>query len=612
MACEDIMERTEESVGVTHIRISAVGIQEENMFDLLSEIKFDEKHHVQLSDQPPEAFPETAPKILNIKYRNLRCQDDLDEVYEFLEQSKYNLWRSNFGKGPRYLNGPMHIRTESLLVLLNLVQSHYTDLLHLKEEVSSSFDRMAPFVTEEEADTALKSLHRIEEGLMKLETAGKRLQTKISHTMGENHRYLGVSHLPTGMSVVYDIDLCREVGGEKLLSRMRFVEIASAGSSVICSQTRDQGNFNNRSVPTTLERCLKSLEKCAEYGMERISGRCRTGSARSPSSRGDNCGGSTKAFKADLRDIPHRPSAEFRRSLGSPSEHMPAAIRRQLKMDDTRQSRSPRISSANNSPMKLNLPFRESKLTKLLQGPLSGACEVAMLATLRPEPYYFESSLRTLEISGLAREAGTIINMDSVSSIAGISKVLLRPIWNRCVKVQQILNNRVNGGAMREEILRGKSSEYAHDEWFSAKNTLESVGPKVDVGESPTGHNDARWSDTFEPSLPSIGDVLKYGVSQNAPAGNTVKGNSNRAVEVVERFSSSDSEEGKDFTEGSPKNDSFCFTNTSSGREERRHSNFYGTVSLHLSYVDKLLRIVHSDTGQKISLDPTLRGASIH
>eukprot|EP01138_Halocafeteria_seosinensis_P002947 gb/GECG01003011.1/.p1 GENE.gb/GECG01003011.1/~~gb/GECG01003011.1/.p1 ORF type:complete len:710 (+),score=62.71 gb/GECG01003011.1/:1-2130(+) len=578
-------------------RISAIGIHDERIFDLLEDPDgVSPPKPIGMSEDPHDDFLETAPGLTNIKHEAIEGEGDIDSLCAKIDNNRYKLLRTHFGIGTRTFDGTMHIRTESLLVMLNTVQSHHSDLTSLRYSVLESIRKMKSFVTEEEADSAYTSLHQIEEALSRLEYATKQLRNKLTAAANDSDIYAKTCHLPSKMSVVYDIDLAQYNGEKSTKSRMRIVETVAPGCTHSKYRTNGHTSISAGATPRALERCMKALRYSFPIN------NCRSSPTQVKSKAKSGQKRNSTAYREELRGIPHSSplpkTGQVHVHDHSPA-HLPAAIRRKLTLSTSGKVSSPEHHAPSPSTGKTyNIPFRDSKLTRLLQGPLSGACEVAFIATLRPELPWLEGNLHAVDIAGLAKEARSVLSLGTSTALSGVAKPLIPSLWGHCKRVQIRLGQGFVPDSHPPSVTESaNSANLRNDDWFTRPKRASHDRPPTTV---PGTHDAEATANTFETALPSVGDILS-GTNQpvHKPASPTIPPpNKSPSNKFGEESTSSMHSSNSDYSENG---------SGSTQGIDRRGEDFYGMLNSCLGKVERLLHIIETDFGSKFVVDPSLR-----
>ncbi|KAK9053837.1 hypothetical protein SSX86_024912 [Deinandra increscens subsp. villosa] len=177
-----------------------------------------------------------------------------------------------------------------------------------------------------------------------------------------------------------------------------------------------------------------------------------------------------------------------------------------------------------------HIPYRDSKLTRILQNSLGGNAKTAIICTLSPAHTHLEQSRNTLLFAVCAKEVRTSAQVNVVMS----EKTLVKQLQQQMARLEYELKNMSGSTNESEAIIREKELQIQKmeqeikeltQERDLARSRLEEILRAAGVDQnslpwsdssprdrgSPSGHlRDSSW----EPSTPDTSDVA---VKVNAP-----------------------------------------------------------------------------------------------
>lgn len=114
----------------------------------------------------------------------------------------------------------------------------------------------------------------------------------------------------------------------------------------------------------------------------------------------------------------------------------------------------------------IRIPYRDSKLTRILQESLGGRCKTVVIATLSPSATVIEESISTLNY---AQSASRIVN---------------KPVTNSYLSFKNLSGNPMKNGMVGEEEMHGFKSV---DDWNEMEIRLQYMGAQVEEAQSALG-----------------------------------------------------------------------------------------------------------------------------
>lgn len=98
-----------------------------------------------------------------------------------------------------------------------------------------------------------------------------------------------------------------------------------------------------------------------------------------------------------------------------------------------------------------HIPYRDSKLTRLLQNSLGGNSFTVLLATIRPDPEHYEEGLSTLQFANRVRNVNNQPRINTITKNEDEMKIKIKQLGIEITNLKTLLANMKDEGNKRFE-----------------------------------------------------------------------------------------------------------------------------------------------------------------